>query len=164
MGIVTGAPQYAPEVTVCFGADGSTAVPASSANPLPVTVGNNVSVQVGNASLGLALNTFTLNSAATTNATLLKSAPANIFSVTLTNTGAAAAFVKLYNTTVSPTVGTTVPTLTIPVAANGVVSFSAAVNSIVFGTGLALAVTNLGTDADATAVAAGQVKVVISYS
>lgn len=102
---------------------------------------------------------FGLNSAATTNATLVNAGPTQLRSLVLTNTGGAAAFVKLYDKATAPTVGTDVPALTIPVAANGVVTLPLGEHGLTLRLGLALAVTNLGTDADTTAVAAGQVKV-----
>ena len=106
---------------------------------------------------------FTLSSAATTNATSVKASAGTVFQIAVSNVGAAAAFVKLFNLATAPTVGTSVPVLTVPVGASGVVSIPFGELGMRFGTGIALSVTNLVADSDATAVAAAQVKVMVSY-
>ena len=105
-----------------------------------------------------------ISSAATTNATSIKASAGTLASMQCSNTGAAVAFVKLYNKASAPTVGTDVPILTIPIAASGPpVNVFDAMVGFRFSTGIALAITNLGADADATAVAAAQVKVIGMY-
>ena len=104
-----------------------------------------------------------INSAATTNATSIKASAGTLYSITCSNAGAAAAFVKIYNLATAPTVGTSVIALTIPVAASGSVNINFGAQGMRFGTGIALAITNLVGEADATAVAANQVKVLTSY-
>lgn len=108
-------------------------------------------------------STSIINSAATTNATSVKASAGTVYSVTASNTGAAVAYVKLYNLATAPTVGTSVPSITIPVPAGGTVNLPFGTSGARFATGIGLAITNLGTDADATAVAAAQVKVITSY-
>ena len=95
--------------------------------------------------------TFTLNSAASTNATVVKATPGFIYSGILSNSGAAAAFVKFYNKATAPAVGTDIPVMTMAVPATGhaVVDVNPGFQ---FTAGIAIAVTNLSTDADATAV------------
>jgi hypothetical protein len=105
----------------------------------------------------------TLSSAATTNATSLKASAGNLYSVTASNTGAAAAYLKLYNKASAPTVGTDVPVLTISLPASGTVNVPFGTNGFRFATGIAYAITNLAADSDTTAVAAAQVKVMWSY-
>lgn len=100
-----------------------------------------------------------VNSAATTNALLIRAGKCSVGSLMLSNTGAAVAFVKLYDKATAPAVGTDVPVLTVPIAANGMLVVSGAFLGVPFELGLALSITNLGPDADTTAVAAGQVKV-----
>lgn len=107
--------------------------------------------------------TFSLNSAATTNATSVTSAVSMAYSVTASNSGAAAAFVKIYDKASAPTVGTDHPLLVVPVGASGVVNLDIGALGITFANGIAVAVTNLVADTDTTAVAANQVKVVLSY-
>lgn len=108
-------------------------------------------------------STSIVNSAATTNATLIKGSAGTVYSVTVSNAGAAAAFVKLYNLAAAPTVGTSTIALTIPVGASSVVNIPFGENGVRFGTGIGLAITNLVAETDTTAVAANQVKVVTSY-
>lgn len=104
-----------------------------------------------------------ISSAASTNATSIKTSAGTVYSITASNTGAAAAFVKLYNKASAPTVGTDVPVLTIPIPASGIVNIPFGTTGHRFATGIALAITNLAADSDATAVAAAQVKVLTSY-
>ena len=106
----------------------------------------------------------TINSAATTNATSAKASAGTVWSITASNAGAAAAFVKLYNLAAAPTVGTSIPVLTIPVPASSVVNIDGGANGIRMSAGIALAITNLVADADTTAVAASQVKVITVYT
>lgn len=130
------------------------------ANQLPVTVTGGT-VSVSSAALGASTSvTGTLiskvNAAATTNATLVKATAARVYGYHLSNTTAAWKFVRLYNMTTAPTVGTSVPALIIPIAPNmtAVVDRSA---PIAFATGLSYSITGAGTDLDATAVALGDV-------
>ena len=106
---------------------------------------------------------FTLSSAATTNATSIKASAGTVFQIAASNVGAAAAYLKVFNLAVAPAVGTSVPLLTIPIAASGVVAIPFGTLGMRFGTGIALSITNLVADADATAVAAAQVKIAIAY-
>lgn len=109
------------------------------------------------------MNPILINSAATTNARLISPGGTTLKTLVCTNTGAAIAFVKLYNKATAPTVGTDVPASTIGVAANGTQAINLGVDGMYFPSGLALAITLLGTDADATAVAAGEVKVIGNF-
>jgi hypothetical protein len=104
-----------------------------------------------------------INSAASTNATSVKNAAGTLFGISCSNSGAAAAFVKLYNKASAPTVGTDTPVLTIPIPASGIVSVNLGTLGHRFTTGIALAITNLVADSDATTVAANQVKVMVDY-
>jgi hypothetical protein len=106
---------------------------------------------------------FALSSAATTNATSIKGSAGTMYAITCSNSGAAAAFVKLYNKATAPTVGTDVPILTIPVGASGIANINLGELGHRFSTGIALAITNLVADTDATAVVAAQVKVIADY-
>ena len=105
----------------------------------------------------------TLSSAATTNATLVKATAGTLYSVTASNVGAAAAFLKVFNLTTAPTVGTSVPLLTIPIAASGIANITFGAQGMRLTAGISFSITNLVTDADVTAIAAAQVKVAISY-
>lgn len=131
-----------------------------------VTTVSTVSTVTNVASMTPAASTVTgatLSSAATTNATSVKSSAGNLYSVTASNIGAGAAFLKIFNLATAPTVGTSVPFLTIPVAASGVVNLPFGALGMRMSTGISFSITNLAPDADATAVAAGQVKIAIAY-
>lgn len=131
---------------------GSTA-PTASDIALVVSQSPNVAVS----------STSAVNSAATTNATSIKASSGAVFSISASNTGAAAAFVKFYNKASAPTVGTDVPIITLTIPAGGSVSLPFGQFGLRFSTGIAMAITNLAADTDTTAVAASQVKVLTSY-
>ncbi|MDP3848633.1 MAG: hypothetical protein Q8R10_19615 [Pseudomonas sp.] len=108
--------------------------------------------------------TLTHNSAATTNATIVKASAGTMVSLNASNIGAASAALKLHNKASPPTVGTDVPVLTIIIPPGATVSLDFGVLGRVFTTGIAFAITNLAADSDATAIAAGQVKLFGSYA
>ena len=108
-----------------------------------------------------------INSAASTNGQLVLTGTSGLQALFATNTGAAAAYVKLYNKATAPTVGTDVPAMivTVPAAVGGVPGekeITPGFNGYRFALGLGLAITGGAADADTTAVAAGQVKVILS--
>ena len=110
---------------------------------------------------------YFVNSAATTNGALILTGTSGLQAFWATNTGAAAAFVKLYNKATAPTVGTDVPEMIIPVPAAvggvpGVAEITPGFNGHRFLLGLGIAITGGVADSDTTAVAAGQVKVKLS--
>jgi hypothetical protein len=110
---------------------------------------------------------YFVNSAASTNAALVLTGTSGLCALWASNTGAAAAFVKLYNKATAPTVGTDVPEMIIPVPAAvagvpGVAQISPGFNAYRFPLGLGIAITGAVADTDTTAVAAGQVKVKLS--
>jgi hypothetical protein len=110
---------------------------------------------------------YAVNRLATTNGANLSATTTGLQSVYATNTGAGAAFVKLYNKATAPTVGTDVPLMIIPVPAAvggvpGVAQISPGFNGYRFALGLGIAITGAVADTDTTAVAAGQVKVLLS--
>lgn len=110
---------------------------------------------------------YFVNSAASTNGALVLTATSGLHAFWATNTGATAAFVKLYNKATAPTVGTDVPEMIIPVPAAvggvpGVANINTGHNAFRFPLGLGIAITGGVADTDTTAVAAGQVKVKLS--
>lgn len=102
-------------------------------------------------------------SAATTNATSIKTYGGVVYSITVSNSAVSPRYVKLYNKASAPTVGTDVPILTIPVGAGALayVEFGALGHRLV--TGIALAITANMNDNDATAIGASEVKVLTAY-
>jgi len=113
---------------------------------------------------------FKLNSAASTNATLIKAGTGQIYSIAVSGHHATLArYLKVYDNAVAPTVGTTIPILTVgapplTTTTNTAVHLNFGTFGISYTNGLAIAITGVGTDADATAVALGDLKVVISYA
>jgi hypothetical protein len=100
-------------------------------------------------------NDIAINSAATTNQTLIKANPTVLITLTACNNGAANAFIKIFDKITAPVTGTDTPILTLTVPPSG----SVTVENIICNLGLGLAITNLVADLDNTAVAAGQVKI-----
>lgn len=105
----------------------------------------------------------TLAHLATTNATSVKATAGTIYAIVVSNTHSAVQFLKIYNKASAPTVGTDVPVLTIPVPVGGVVPLEFGRVGLRLGTGIAIASTLLGTDADTTAVVVSTLKSTISY-
>ena len=101
---------------------------------------------------------FTAISAATTNATAVKTSAGVLYMLTATNNSATVAFLKVYNKASSPTVGTDVPVLTYLLPANGGAMVPIPSTGITFATGIAYALTGLATTADTTAVALNQIQ------
>jgi hypothetical protein len=106
---------------------------------------------------------FTLISAATTNATSVKGSAGTLYTLFAYNNGAGTAYLKLFNKATAPTVGTDTPVMTIMLPAGGGSNISIPPQGIAFGTGIAYSVTGTGTVADTTAVAATQVFVNGAY-
>lgn len=156
-GIVTNAGTFAVQVS-----NANTNGSATSANSAPVVIASDqaaVAVKPSAAATGGATNLHFFSVTGTPTATAIKSSAGTLYGVQAVNTGAAAVYLKIYNTAVgSVTVGTTVPlvTLTVPtVATTGagiVVPFPV---GIAFGTAMSWALTNVAADNDATAVAVG---------
>jgi hypothetical protein len=110
---------------------------------------------------------YILNSAAGTNAALILTGTSGLHAFYATNTGASAAFVKLFNKATAPVVGADVPAMIIPVPAAvggvpGIATLPIGFNGFRFALGLGIAITGGAADSDTTAVAAGQVKVMLS--
>jgi hypothetical protein len=110
---------------------------------------------------------YSVNSLATTNGALILTGTSGLQGVYATNTGAAAAYIKLYNKATAPTVGTDVPLMIVPVpaAVGGIPGVAEVVTPFAgyrFALGLGIAITGGAADTDTTAVAAGQVKVILS--
>jgi hypothetical protein len=108
-----------------------------------------------------------INSAASTNGQLVLTGTSGLQALYATNTGAVAAYVKLYNKATAPTVGTDVPAMmvVVPAAIAGVPGkeqLTPGFSGYRFPLGLGLAITGGAADADTTAVTAGQVKVILS--
>jgi hypothetical protein len=95
------------------------------------------------------------SSAASTNATVAKPAGGKLHGVVAYNTTASVIYLKLYNSGVSPTVGTTTVVLTFPIPPNA--GIAALVDEFVFSAGISYALTTGAADNDTGAVGAGAV-------
>lgn len=108
------------------------------------------------------LTQFRLVSAATTNATVIKASQGNVYNIEAFNNGAAAAYLKFYNSSTSPTVGTTTTTKVLMIPAGGGLTLNS-VNGIQFSAGISFSIVTNLVDTDATAIAINQVSVNIDY-
>jgi len=133
-----------------------------NADVLPAPLASSVSLATG--ASGSILESTTVTSAASTNATAIKASPGDLYEISMTNYAAAAKFVKLYNKASAPTVGTDVPVLTISLAANSEKVYAFGDQGKRFPLGIALAITNLQPVADVTVVAAGDVVASLSWA
>ena len=132
-------------------------------HPQPVQIMGGTTAVTGTILPVTPTTTFT-NSLATTNALLIKSTAATLWSAVVSNTSAAARFLKFFNLTVAPTVGTSVPVFTVPIPPGGTVLVNGGSNGIRFGTGISLAITGAAGDLDTTAIGAGDVKVATTFA
>lgn len=141
-------------------------------NSLPVTFGNNsqfvttsaasvINTQYS-ASLGAGALRFHLVSAGNTNATLIKSGQSKIIGWSIQNTTSTAKFVKLHNGATAPTAGVGV-VQTIGIPANWRDNYTID-GGIFYSLGLGITTTNLGADADSTAILAGDLIIDIFYA
>ena len=110
---------------------------------------------------------YILNSLATTNIALILTGTSGLHAFYATNTGATPAFVKLYNKATAPVLASDVPAMILPVPAAaagfpGVATLPIGHQGFRFALGLGIAITGAVGDTDTTAVAAGQVKVMLS--
>lgn len=139
--------------------------------PLPVSQVGTATVAVTGAvsTTGTTTNTPVtpttpfLTSAATTNATLVKSSAGTLFSILITSTSASVRYLKLYNKASAPTVGTDVPVITVTIPAGGTLTLDGGTLGVRFGTGIGLAITGAAADNDTTAIAAGEIKLATNY-
>lgn len=136
----------------------------SSASPTStVTTLNGGSVNLSTATTQGAPSWLHRISTADTNSTSVKGSAGNVNVLTVSNNGAAVAYLKLYDKASAPTVGTDTPVATILVPINGTIVLNASVG-LRFSTGIALAITAGMAVTDTTAVAAAQVSVAINYT
>lgn len=92
----------------------------------------------------------------------VKGAPGKLFGWFLSNNNAAKAYIKFYNLAAAPTVGTTVPVMTIelPGSSAANVEFERGID---FSAGIGIGATTLVDDNDATAPAANQIVANVLY-
>lgn len=106
-----------------------------------------------------------LISAASTNATSVKTSAGTINALHVSNTNATtSAYLKLYNKASAPTVGTDVPVFTLLIPPAGLRTIDCGATGVRLSTGIAYALTANPADADTTAVAASEIIVNMSYT
>jgi len=130
-------------------------------NPVPVTVENTVNIVDVNT-----VKPFKHISLASTNSTLIKSQITKLYVVSAIGLTSTVRYLKFYDTSVAPIVGTDIPVLTIPVPANTqgagiVIPFNIPIE---FSNGLSFAITSGSANGDVTAVNAGDVIVNLTYA
>jgi hypothetical protein len=158
-------------MTVDFG---SVAGAANLLNAAPVQVANAVAISgtvpvsgtltsAGTVTATPAAPTASIvNSAGSTNGTVVKATAGTVYGVTASNINAAIRYLKLYNSA-TVTVGTTTPAITLAIPAGGFVSVDFGALGMRFGTGICLAMTTGAADADTGAVVAGEIKSMVSF-
>lgn len=131
-----------------------------AADSVPVLCVNTANVSITTTSSGGYTSKNKLISAASTNATSVKTSAANVGKITADNLSASTRYLKLYDKASAPTVGTDTPfhTFVLPASSQRTLDFPAGLR---LSTGFAFAITAALADTDTTAVAAGDV--VINY-
>ena len=132
------------------------AAQTSGTQPVSGTVTTNEGTKV-------APTTTFLNSAATVNLTSAKATAGTLYSLKAYNAGTAVAYVKLYNKATAPVVASDVPVMVFKIPIEDHIDIDFSTVGLRFTTGIAFAITGLKADTDATAVAAAQVKLALSY-
>lgn len=112
--------------------------------------------------LGAQVSSYSLVSAASTNATLVAAGPRRLFSLLASNSNAGTRFIKLYNKATSPTVGTDQPVLIFPIPPLSFTNVQIDAG-IQFPLGLGFCLTVAGVYTDTAAVAVNDIRVVLNY-
>ncbi|RWI06793.1 MAG: hypothetical protein EOQ89_03425 [Mesorhizobium sp.] len=149
---------------------------ATPGKQVPVTVTTLPALIAGTALIGAVASqavtspvsgtlTHKLIAAATTNATLVKTAASKLIGGYLFNSSAAVKYFKLFNKATAPVPGTDTPVLTFAIPAGGGLPLASILSDTghSFTLGLGYSITGLPADLDNTAVAAGDVIVNLLY-
>jgi hypothetical protein len=113
------------------------------------------------ARIGGGATPYMLISANTTNGTVVKATPGQVYGIVASNINAAARYLKLYDAA-AVSVGTTVPKLVIALPPGGTVVVQVT-EGMAFSTGIAFATTTGVATADTGAVAAAEIVVNLAY-
>lgn len=101
--------------------------------------------------------------AASTNATSVKSTAGQLYAAHAFNASGATKYLKLYDKTSAPVVGTDVPVETYPLPAGEMTPIQFGGQGVVFASGIALALTGALADSDTTALTANDVILNLHY-
>ena len=145
-----------PRSKITIGANGTNDGDVSAANPMPTT-------EAPATSGGLVM--AKLISAATTNATSVKGSAGQVYAIEAFSTANTAVYLKLFNLSAAPTVGSDSPVkiLTVPGNTRGaglVINWD---KGIAFSTGIAFCLTTGVSDSDTGAVVANEIIVNVGY-
>lgn len=110
-----------------------------------------------------AILTYRKIAAADTNAALIVLGQTNVIGWHIYNNAASARFVKLYDTSTAPTVGTDTPKITIGIAANSSVTLNNS-DGINFGSGVGIGIVTGIADNSTAAPSASDVAVTVFYN
>jgi hypothetical protein len=142
---------------------------STNTNVQSVSVANTPSVNstpVGGSAAGASIGTFSnylTISAAGTNATNIRTVQCVLYMCNVTNLTSSFKYLKLFNTSIAITVGTSTPTFTIPIPPNSTIPFDCGGVGLRFTNGLAFSITGGLATSDTTAITAGDVVVNIAY-
>lgn len=106
--------------------------------------------------------THRIHSAATTNATLVRTGPCTLGDIIVYNLNAARRFLKLYDKGSAPNPAVDTPLWTIPLDASG--GFDRPIKPMNFTLGLAYVIVTNVADTDATAIGAADVTGILGYA
>lgn len=136
--------------------------------PIPAAQASSTQTVSGTVTANIGTGTaYSVVTAASTNAASIKTSAGSVYEVSISNVTATPLYVKLYNKTSAPTVGTDVPVATIPVPAtsttSGFVNVVFGTNGKRFSSGIAIAATG-AVAANDTSVAVAGVQVHLTYN
>lgn len=107
---------------------------------------------------------FSLISAASTNATVIKATPGRVYGYSISNTNAAARYIKLYNKATTPTVGTDTPVRRICIPAGQTVHYHCPAGLDGFTAGIGIGTTTGALDSDTAALSLADCLINIDYA
>jgi len=137
---------------------------STSLNAQPVNIIASTALSI-TPSTGSGFSTHhTAISAASTNATNVKSSAPSIGSIIVSNTSSSIKYFKIFNLSVAPTMGTSSPVLNYAIMPNSTMAIDCGFAGIRLSSGLSYAITSGQALLDNTAVGAGDVIVNISYA
>lgn len=115
------------------------------------------------ASTGQNTKTYTLNSAASTNAAVVKGAAGNLHNVHVSNQHATQTyFLKFFDKATAPTVGTDRPVVIVPVVALNQTTIQ--LGGLRFSNGISICIVTTAPDAGSTGCGVNEVKVAATYA
>lgn len=130
--------------------------------PTSVIAASPTNTVVGSATSS-GVTVYTVNSTASTNAAVIKTVAANLYGISAMNASATTKYVRFYSKATTPIVGTDVPIMVVAVPATSSKEIEY-VPALRIATGLGVAITGGAAATDATAVAAGDVQLLVSYA